>query len=161
MTDSQLDPITKTLDVDCPTQQAFEYFTAHMADWWPLHSHAVSPPKTGKPAKSCVMEPRVGGRVYEIGADDHEHEWGIVQIWEPGQRVTWSWYPGRPSAQATEIELRFEETGAATARLTLEHRYWERLGEEGADLRAGYQGGWDVVLVESFGGFAAEQTRAA
>lgn len=161
MTDVQVSPVVKTLDLKCGAAQAFDYFTVQMADWWPLHKHAISPPKTGKPAKSCVMEPRVGGRVYEVGADGKEHEWGEVRVWEPGKRVVWSWHAGRAASQATEVELSFEETGEEKCCLKLEHRGWEILGEDGPDIRAGYAGGWDAVIFEHFNGYVEERARAA
>ena len=52
---------------------------------------------------------------------------------------------GQPARPATELELRFSADGDGT-RVDLEHRYWERLGDEGLPVRDNYDRGWDAVL---------------
>jgi hypothetical protein len=68
-----------------------------------------------------------------------------VLVWEPPHRLVWSWQPNPERPAATEVEVRFERAGDG-ARLELEHRAWERLGEEGPRVRENYATGWDVVL---------------
>jgi hypothetical protein len=43
------------------------------------------------------------------------------------------------------VEIRFVLEGDAT-RVELEHRGWDRLGDEAAEARDGYDSGWDLVL---------------
>ena len=64
---------------------------------------------------------------------------------EPASRLVFSWHPGRHASTAQEVELRFTETGDG-ARIELEHRGWEILGEEAVKIREGYETGWDFVL---------------
>jgi hypothetical protein len=61
-------PIRKTLRVRAPQARAFEIFMAGMGRWWPKgHSLLQSP------QRDVVVEPRAGGRWYEIGEDGSEY----------------------------------------------------------------------------------------
>ena len=133
--------IRKTLDLECTPERAFETFTAGISSWWPLTTHSVGEERVVR----AVVEPREGGRVYEVWDDGEEREWGRLLAWEPPHRLVWSWQPNPDRPAATEVEVRFHANGAGT-RLELEHRAWERLGEEGPRVRENYQTGWDAVL---------------
>ena len=66
--------------------------------------------------------------------------------WEPPTRLVLSWYPGRDPESATELEVRFSREADGTTRVDLEHRGWERLGDERETMRTAYDHGWDTVL---------------
>jgi uncharacterized protein YndB with AHSA1/START domain len=134
-------PIVKIIEVDLPLEQAFELFTAGAGSWWPLASHSVG----GDQALACILEPRVGGRFYEVQRDGSESEWGQVVLWEPPRRVAFSFYPGRLPDSATQVEVVFQSRGKAT-RLTLTHSGWEHCAPQVQLERASYVGGWDYVL---------------
>jgi uncharacterized protein YndB with AHSA1/START domain len=109
--------VRKTVVVECPQEFAFELFTERIHSWWPHESHS---PADELP-ESTTFEPRVGGRLYDRTAKGEEHEW------------------------ATELEVRFVPEGDGT-RVELEHRGWERYGDEAAETYASYNGGWEAVL---------------
>lgn len=134
-------PITKSFGVKLSQSAAFHLFTADIARWWPLKSHSVF----GDEAISCVVEPHAGGRIYEIHADGRQSEWGQVLAWDPPRRLACSWYPGRDSATAQELEVTFAAEDGGT-RVTLAHSGWESLGERGPAARNDYDHGWDGVL---------------
>lgn len=135
-------PVRKERTVQVPPETAFSVFTERIGEWWPLASHSLG----GDEAVSAVIEPRLGGRVYERLADGTEHDWGTVLVWDPPSRLVLSWHVGRDPAQSTEVEVRFDPAGEGACRVVLEHRNWERLGEEAATTRDGYDGGWETVL---------------
>ena len=66
------EPLRLSLDVDCAPEDAFAVWTERFSLWWPA-DHTV----TGDPAL-VALEPRLGGRIYERGADGTEHEWGEI-----------------------------------------------------------------------------------
>ena len=134
-------PVTKRIEVPLPPAEAFALFTSGIATWWPLSTHSISE----KEVITCAFEAGAGGRIYETDADGNEHEWGRVQVWEPPNRVVYSWFPGRSDSTAQEVEIRFSATGTGTT-LELEHRGWEALGERAEAYRTDYDNGWDVVL---------------
>ena len=50
--------------------------------------------------------------------------------------------------------MRFVPEGDGT-RVELEHRGWERWGDEAAETRASYDSGWDTVLAPFVGAASA------
>ena len=128
-----VDAIRKTVLVDFTPTEAFDLFTARIGSWWPVRSHSYG----GEDVKNVVLEPRVGGRLYEV-TDEGEQDWGSVLAWEPPARLLLDWQIGE--ACGTQVEVTFSPEGPGS-RVVLEHR-----GFAAADPRERYGGGWDVVL---------------
>lgn len=148
---AEIAPIVVDLIVGCPPDRAFDYFTRDIGRWWPLASHSVG----GAQALDVRFEPRAGGRLVESLRDGSESTWGTVEAWRPGERVRFSWHPGREPATAQWVEVTFARNPAGT-RVTLTHGGWERRGETAAEQRGTYVGGWQFVFAERFGGYCAE-----
>jgi uncharacterized protein YndB with AHSA1/START domain len=144
-----IQPVVVAIDVRRGIEEAFRVFTAEIADWWPVAAHSVAPEQVA----TVVLEGRVGGRLYERRHDGGEADWGRVLAWEPPDRLVlaWSPSPGRPAP--TQVEVRFTAVEADHTRVQLEHRGWERLGDQAAQVRSGYEGGWPGVL-DAFAGAA-------
>ena len=140
-----LEPIRKSIRVDLPPDQAFELFTSGIATWWPSHVHSISQQRI----RDVVFEGRVGGRIYEQRDDGETFDWGDVIAWEPPRRFVMHWYPGRTADTAQEVEIHFLAEDSGT-RVELEHRNWQSLGDQAAEIRGQYDPGWDFVLVECF-----------
>jgi uncharacterized protein YndB with AHSA1/START domain len=138
-------PVEKSVLVRCDPARAFAAFTAEIAQWWPLQTHSVAQAQT----RSVAIEPRVGGRIYEIAADGSEAEWGRVLSWSPPHGFSMTWHPGRPAEPHTVVELSFMAEGDRT-RVRLIHRGWQALGARAEAGRESYQGGWETVLVHDF-----------
>jgi uncharacterized protein YndB with AHSA1/START domain len=122
-------------------------FTAGLARWWPLRTHSLGQEK----ARTCAVDPFVGGEVYEVQEDGTRGTWGRVVAWEPPHRLVLTWHPGRPADTAQELEVRFVATPEGT-RVDLEHRSWQQYGpaERAAEARQGYEHGWETVFVEAY-----------
>ena len=142
-------PVTKSFVVQLPVSAAFRLFTSEIGRWWPLSTHSVF----GEAAKTCAVDERVGGRIYEVDAGGRVAEWGRILAWEPPHLFVCSWHPGREPDSAQELKVIFEGAADGT-RVTLVHAGWERLGEQGTASRANYEHGWDRVL-EGYTGLAA------
>ena len=134
-----IEPLELAFDVACRPPEAFTVWTGRFSAWWP-DDHTV----TGAP-EAVVLEPRVGGRIYERGPDGTEHEWGEVTAWEPPGRLCYLWHLRRDRSDATEVEIRFVEQGSGT-RVEIVHRGWERLGADGPEWRDRNRGGWETLL---------------
>jgi uncharacterized protein YndB with AHSA1/START domain len=132
--------VRKSVIVSGAPAEAFELFTDGLMTWWPFETHST----TDERPEEVVFEGRVGGRVYDRLESGEEHEWATVLAWEPPSRFVIDWHvsSGKPS---TELEVRFSPEGNRT-RVDLEHRGWERYGEEAAESYDSYNGGWDTVL---------------
>lgn len=104
------------------------------------------------PLKTAVIEPRVGGRWYEIGDDGHECLWGEVLAWEPPSRILFAWriradWQFDPDL-LTEVDVNFVPLGVSATRVDLEHRLLENMGSSEAAARGIYEsdGGWSGIL---------------
>lgn len=133
--------IRKSITVACSVEEAFRVFTEEIASWWPLATKSVGQEE----AVTLVVEPRLGGRVYERVRSGEEHEWGAILVWEPPHRLAFTWHPGRAPETSQEVAVTFSGVGEET-RLDLVHRGWERLVAPGAEIPAHYLSGWEEVL---------------
>jgi hypothetical protein len=148
--DAPTTPVVAEVVVPCPPDRAFDYFARDIGRWWPLDTHSVGRAN----ARGVRFEPRVGGRLVETLAEGSEAAWGTVETWCPGERLRFSWHPGREPATAQWVEIAFAPHRDGT-RVVLTHGGWERLGERAAATREGYVGGWAFVLGERYGGHCA------
>ena len=140
-------PIRKTLRVRASRQKAFDTFVGNMGGWW-LKTHSL----LGEPQKDVVIEPRAGGRWYEVG-DTKEMEWGRVLAWDAPNRVVLAWqlnaeWTYDPDFETT-VEVSFTADGDETI-VAFEHRDLERFGEKAEAVRGDYDtgmdGGWQQLL---------------
>ena len=143
-------PVRKSLRVNASQERAFEVFAGGIGRWWPKGKGIGS-----SKLKDLKIEPRLGGRVYEIDEDDSEVTWGRVLVWSPHQRLVLSWQisaswkpDANPDASVhSEVEVRFTPEGADTTLVELEHRNFERMGAEaGTTMRNSVDGGWPGML---------------
>ena len=98
------------LRIHAPAQRVFEVMTRQTLDWFP-HTYG------GDRVHRVVLEPQLGGRVYEDWGDDRGHLYGQVTAYDPPR--AWA-TRGRLSPGTildTEYELT-EEDGAVTVRVT-------------------------------------------
>jgi uncharacterized protein YndB with AHSA1/START domain len=141
-------PVVETVTVRRKPEDAFRIFTAEIGAWWPLaRFHAA------EAARTCLIEPRSGGRVYETDADGTETDWGRVRAWEPPGRLVFSWQVGHEAGEVSEVEVTFTAVEDGTE-VRLSHSGWERLGERSARLREGFANGWETVFGSAFADYA-------
>ncbi len=136
-----IEPIRLQFEVACPVDRAFEVWTGRIAAWWPK-DHTVS----ADDDLVVVLEGRAGGRIFERRTDGLEHDWGVVTIWEPPNRLGYTWHLNREPTDATDVEVRFLPQGLDGTKVEIEHRGWERLGAGGEDWRDRNYGGWSTLL---------------
>ena len=122
------EPLRLSFEVSCPPPHAFEVWTSSLSRWWPTE-HTV----TGNRPRAIVLEPYVGGRIYERTAAGFELDWGEITEWEPPRRLGYRWHLRDDRADATEVAITFEEWRDSTTRIRIEHHGWERLGVGGPD----------------------------
>jgi uncharacterized protein YndB with AHSA1/START domain len=131
--------VRKKLIVNAPREHVFNIFTEGQNTWWPRSHHIGSYPEF-----TAILEPKVGGRWYERGADGSECNWGSVLAWEPPRRVVLSWDINSDwkydAGLKTEVEINFIEEDKARTRVELEHRKLERYGDKAEMMRALFEG---------------------
>lgn len=135
--------------VAVPREHAFRVFTEQFDRIKPREHNllAVDIART-------VLEPRAGGRVYDIGIDGSECHWARVLAFDRPQRLLLAWHIGAQwqletdPDRSSEVEVLFIETGPGETRIELEHRHLERHGDgwEGARSALENGGGWPLYL---------------
>ena len=151
------DTLRKSIHVDAPPAIAWRVLTEQMRTWWPLATHKIG----ATAAVDAIIEPRAGGRWYELGEDGSTCAWGRVLAWEPPARLVLSWeitadWKHDPDLR-TEVEVRLVADGQGT-RVELEHRGLDRYGDRRDEMRGIFDsaGGWTGILER----FALEASRA-
>lgn len=157
-TSSGMDPnsVRKSVQVQAPQEVAWRVFTEQMGAWWPLAHYKIGQAK----AVDAIVEPKVGGRWYELGEDGSVCQWGSVLAWEPNSRLLLSWditadWQYDPALK-TEIEIRFIPDGKNATRVEFEHRHLDRYGARRDQMRRVFdvEGDWGRLL-EGFARVAA------
>jgi uncharacterized protein YndB with AHSA1/START domain len=141
--------VARTVTVNAPIGRAFRVFTEQFNSWWPQQHH-IRPVDLAE----AVLEVREGGRWYERSVDGGECEWGRVAVYEPPHRLVLTWqingsfeYDPDP-AHASEVEVNFTDLGGGRTRVELEHRAFERHGDEAQRVHDGVggPGGWPGIM---------------
>jgi uncharacterized protein YndB with AHSA1/START domain len=141
-------PISGTVTVGVPIEQAFRVFTNSFNTWWP-HEYHIGQAEVAE----VILEPREGGRWYERGVDGSECEWGRVLAWEPPHRLVFTWqingeWQFDPDPEhASEVEVRLTADGPGQTTVEVEHRLLDRLvGGQAIHGAITGGGGWTLLL---------------
>ena len=134
------EPLRLAFDVGCAREHAFLVWTTRLSRWWPA-DHTVS----GESDVDIVLEPGVGGRIFERTSTGLVHEWGQITAWDPPRRFGYLWHLRQDRADATEVDIVFHDRGPTT-RIEVAHAGWDRLGAKGPDLRERNMAGWKGLL---------------
>jgi uncharacterized protein YndB with AHSA1/START domain len=141
--------VRRQIVVTAPIEKAFEVFTARFGDFKPPEHNLL-----GAPLVETVFEPRVGGNIYDVATDGSVCRWATVLVYEPPQRVVFSWNIGptwqfEPSPdKVSEVDVRFIAESPERTRVELEHRNIERHGPgwESVAGGVGADDGWTLYL---------------
>ncbi|WP_135456284.1 SRPBCC family protein [Mycobacterium sp. DL99] len=139
--------VVRSVTVPLSRQRTFELFATRMGEYWP-REHSIAT----VPREDMVIEPRVGGRCFELGEDGSECDWGRVAVWEPPSRLVLLWqinadWKFDPDFE-TEVEVTFSELEPGRTRLDLTHRNLDRYGDRAAEIRSALDSpdGWTAIL---------------
>jgi DNA-binding transcriptional ArsR family regulator len=144
-----LESVHATIVVSARRERAFSTFTEDIGGWWPSDRHFLA-----DEVAEMVVEPHVGGHVYERGVDGSVCRWARVLALDPPARVVFSWdidpcwQVERDPARTSEVELRFVEETPERTRVELEHRRLDRHGKGWEQMRDALAspGGWRYGL---------------
>jgi hypothetical protein len=142
-------PIRKRLTVQAPLNRTFEVFTQRMGEWWPK-DHSVLRAVRNIVQTDVRIEPRAGGRWYEVGENGEEYDWGEVRDWLAPDRIVLIWrlsnsFEYDPDL-TTEVEVRFIPAGDDVTTVEFEHRGLEAFGPAAALTRETMDPGWGMIL---------------
>jgi uncharacterized protein YndB with AHSA1/START domain len=149
MTHQQTPVVRRQVVVAAPVGEAFEIFTGRFGDFKPPEHNLL-----GAAIAETVFEPKVGGHIYDRAVDGTVCQWARVLVFEPPERVVFSWDIGprwqieEDPASTSEVEVRFVAETQDRTRVELEHRHIDRHGpgwEPVTDALGGDQG-WPLYL---------------
>jgi uncharacterized protein YndB with AHSA1/START domain len=135
--------------VNAPISEAFKVFTERFGDFKPREHNLLR-----SPIAATVFEPRVGGHIYDRAVDGTECRWARILVFEPPDRVVFSWdispqWQIETSPDLTsEVEVRFFAETPERTRVELEHRNLDRHGAGWESVRDGVdnEAGWPLYL---------------
>jgi len=141
--------VRKQIVVEAPIERAFSVFTDRFGDFKPREHNLLA-----SPIARTVFEPRVGGHIYDVAEDGTECRWARVLVYDPPDRVVFSWDIGPDwqlvvdAANASQVEVRFTAESAQRTQVDLEHRNLDRHGPGWETLRQGIaeDQGWPLYL---------------
>src|SRR3984893_17524295 len=149
MTQAAAAVVRTQLVVDAPIRRAFAVFTERFGDFKPPEHTLLR-----GPIAETVFEPRVGGHIYDRAVDGSECRWARILVFEPPERVVFSWdispqwrIETEPD-NASEVEVRFVAETQQRTRVELEHRNLDRHGPGWEAVRDGIadDAGWSLYL---------------
>ncbi len=141
--------VRRQIVVNAPITEAFKVFTDRFGDFKPREHNLLR-----APIAETVFEPRVGGNIYDRAVDGTECRWARVLVFEPPNRVVFSWDIS-PRWQietnldlTSEVEVRFVAETPGRTRVELEHRNLDRHGFGWESVRGGVdaEAGWSLYL---------------
>jgi len=123
MTQQAATVVRRQIVVDAPIDRAFTVFTERFGDFKPAEHNLL-----GAPIAETVFEPRAGGHIYDRAVDGSECRWARVLVYEPPERVVFSWDISpqwqieKDPDNTSEVEVRFIAETTQRTRVELEHR---------------------------------------
>jgi uncharacterized protein YndB with AHSA1/START domain len=127
--------------VEVPIERAFSVFTEEMETWWNPDHHLIE-------TAEMVVEPRVGGHIFDRGRDGSECHWSRVLAYEPPTLFVFSWDINTrweletDPAKTSEVAVTFTAEAPDRTRVKLEHHHLDRHGEGWEGMRDGVGSGW-------------------
>ena len=122
--------ITVSTVVEVPIDHAFDVFTQRFDDVKPREHTLLE-----SPIEKSVLEPHLGGAVYDVAIDGSTCTWGRVIAFDPPHSLTISWnitpqwkLESDPD-KASEVEIRFASETPTRTRVEIEHKHLDRHGE--------------------------------
>lgn len=139
--------VRRSVVVEAPIERAFNLFTRDIGAWWDSDKHLL-----GEPLAEMIFEPHVGGHIIDRGTNGAENRWATVMVYEPPDRVAFSWDINLSwqieidPARASEVHVTFTAQDAKHTVVELEHRHLDRHGNGWEAMRdaVGSPGGWDL-----------------
>jgi uncharacterized protein YndB with AHSA1/START domain len=141
--------VRRRIVVNAPIAEAFKVFTQRFGDFKPREHNLLR-----AAIAETVFEPRVGGNIYDRAVDGSECRWARILVFEPPDRVVFSWdisprwqIESNPDL-TSEVEVRFFAETSERTRVELEHRNLDRHGAGWESVRDGIdnEAGWPLYL---------------
>ena len=147
-TNSNMERITKRVEIGISSDIAFQKFVNELNEWWPKE-YTWSQNKL----KKIEIDSRKGGLCTEIGPNGFRCDWGTVSEYSENKKISLKWQisqkrePIPDKEKASDVKVSFVENGNSTM-VSFEHFNFENHGEGADDYRnmMDSEQGWDYIL---------------
>jgi uncharacterized protein YndB with AHSA1/START domain len=140
------DPFVRhSVTVNADRKTAYRVFLEEFPQWWPPMFRCT---KVGAP---LGVDPKEGGRWFEIDEEGTEHTFGRIQTVDVPNVLVVDWHLngfGRVDPDnASQFTVKFVADGQKKTRIELEHTHFDRMGTKHAKrVRNGMDKGWPTLL---------------
>ncbi len=140
--------IERSFTVAVSVDRAFAAWTKHIDMWWPPNH------RPNGTSGVIVLEPQIGGRFTDRGADGRVVELGVVTSWEPPHRLAYRFFMGSGAEHPSDVLIAFAQDGDGT-RVDIRHEQGAVSDERWGATNGGYIVAWDH-LIDVFPSFAEQ-----
>jgi uncharacterized protein YndB with AHSA1/START domain len=130
--------LERQIELACPPDHAYRVFTEMTDLWWPRRHRRDENSR-------LILQPMLGGRLFERSLDGSEWTLGEVIAVEPPNRLEFNWFPGSPAAP-THVSVTISGKGDRSS-IQIQHR---PISPEAAaiwpDRVTLFERGWDTIL---------------
>lgn len=137
--------VQESIRIGATRERVFEAYVAEIDQWWPRegrYRYSFAPKGAARAPAQIAFEPGEGGRLYERFEDGGEYEIGRIRVWDPPQRLVYTWRaPDWPAHTVIEVQLR--DVGGETE-ITVAHSGFGKNGVP--DVVEGYAAGSREIL---------------
>jgi Uncharacterized conserved protein len=131
------------------SQVVFDALTKDIATWWGF------PFLKRKDAQTIVLEPKVGGRLYEVYGENEGALWGMVTAIKSGEELSLVGSMGMPEPTYGAVTFALEPQGNMTI-IKFTHSAFGRISQE---RKGCYTEGWKELLDVRLRAFVEQQIR--
>ncbi|HEY3413338.1 MAG TPA: SRPBCC domain-containing protein [Armatimonadota bacterium] len=143
----RFDEIVLETRIALPKERVWELMVDRISDWW------TPDILVNNSARAMVLEPFVGGRLFEDWGDGGGLLWATVTTLKKPERLELTGCIAAAGAVLGVVDFRFDDDAGGTL-LKMSHR---AIGELTAADREEFAGGWQEVIGVVFKGFAEGQ----
>lgn len=145
------DIICITETVPCSQESAFTAFVNDFQKWWPQQYSLA-----GECLDKIGIEPMVDGMCYEIGPHGFRCDWGRVVLWQPFEKLVFTWQitahraPEPNPDLASEVHIDFVAVAPNKTQVLFQHQHLSRHGEGSDNYRdeLSSEYGWPYIINE-------------
>lgn len=130
-------PVIRNVVVSASPDVAYEAWTSHIGDWWPLSRHSVY--------ETDNTVAWIDDEIVETSSTGETSVWGRILESNPPGNLSFTWHPGRGPEAASTVAVDFVPIAEGRTLVRLTHSGWE-IFDEPVAARNEYRSGWPTVL---------------
>ena len=131
--------IEMEMDFAVPAKKVFDALTKNINKWWSDDYHI------GEKVKKFVLEPKLGGRMYEVWGEGEGTLWGTVTEIKKNQRLEVTGSIGMSGATLCKLGFDLEPRGKSECHFIFSHH---GIGAFEDGISDEYKSGWETIFAD-------------